>query len=139
MARRAPAREKGCGERMSLLRVVLVDDDRKMVDLVQGILADEGFDVVGFTGTDEALDRLDELDPHVVVLDEVMPGRNGLSVAEEIVERRPGQAIVIFSSLFDLQLSRQVERQGFRYVEKADGIDALEGAIREAAAGGRRR
>src|SRR3954452_13263054 len=113
-------------------RVLLVDDDAKMVELVVGILIDDGYDVVGTTSTTEALELVASLAPDVVVLDEVMPERSGLDVAAEIREDRPEQPIIIFSSLFDLRLSDEVRRQGFRYVEKADGFDALERAIRAA-------
>jgi hypothetical protein len=53
-------------------------------------------------------------------------------MAEDIRERRPTQPIVIFSSLFDQRLSRETRRRGYVYCEKADGIDRLEEAIKEA-------
>jgi DNA-binding response OmpR family regulator len=112
-------------------RILLVDDDAKMVELVSGILADDGYEVFGTTTAAEALELAGRLAPDVIVLDEVMPDRTGLDVAGEIRESSPEQAIIIFSSLFDLRLSDEVRRLGFRYVEKADGIDALERAIRE--------
>ena len=116
------------------LRVLLVDDDAKMVALVQSILRDDGYDVVGLTNPAEALAELEALDPHVVVLDKIMPDRDGLDVAEDIREVRPHQPIVIFSSLFDRRLSQETRRLGYIYCEKAGGIDQLEDAIRQAAA-----
>jgi DNA-binding response OmpR family regulator len=112
-------------------RILLLDDDAKMVELVMGILVDDGYEVFGATTAATALEQVDAFAPDVVVLDQVMPGRTGLDVATEIRERLPDQPIVIFSSLFDLRLSKEVRRLGFRYVEKADGIDALERAIRD--------
>jgi len=117
-----------------LLRVLLIDDDAKMVGLVRSILSDDGYEVVGLTESSGALHHVHELDPHVVVLDQVMPDRDGLDVAEEIREQRPAQAIVIFSSLFDRRLSDETQRLGYVYCEKADGIDRLEEAIKEAIA-----
>jgi two-component system response regulator EvgA len=114
------------------IRVLLIDDDAKMVTLVRSILSDEGYEVVGRTSAADVLEQLEALDPHVVVLDEVMPDMDGLDVAEEIREVRPTQPIVIFSSLFDQRLSRETQRRGYIYCEKADGIDRLEEAIREA-------
>jgi DNA-binding NtrC family response regulator len=116
----------------SRIRVLLIDDDAKMVTLVRGILSDEGYEVVGRTSPADVLEQLEALDPHVVVLDEVMPDLDGLDVAEDIREVRPTQPIVIFSSLFDQRLSRETQRRGYVYCEKADGIDRLEEAIREA-------
>jgi len=114
------------------IRVLLIDDDAKMVTLVRSILSDEGYEVVGRTSAADVLEQLEALDPHVVVLDEVMPDIDGLDVAESIREVRPTQPIVIFSSLFDQRLSRETQRRGYIYCEKADGIDRLEEAIMEA-------
>ena len=116
----------------SRLRVLLVDDDAKMVTLVQSILADDGYEVVGVTDTDDVLALVHEFDPNVIVLDEVMPERDGLDVAEEVREHRPSQPIVIFSSLFDRRLSEETARRGYVYCEKAGGIDQLEAAIKQA-------
>ena len=114
------------------LRVLLVDDDANMVELVSGILRDDGFDVLGVIDPHVALANIGEFDPGVVVLDEVMPIMDGLDLAEESRELRPDQAVVIFSSLFDQRLSQEAERLGFVYCEKAAGVDALEAAIEEA-------
>ena len=104
-----------------------------MVSLVRDILTDDGYEVVGITVADDALIRLDDLDPDVIVLDEVMPESEGLDVADEIRERRVEQPIVIFSSLFDRRLSQRVDgARGYVYCEKADGIERLEACIREA-------
>jgi two-component system KDP operon response regulator KdpE len=114
------------------IRVLLIDDDAKMVRLVRSILADEGYEVVGSTTPTDVMRQVEALNPHVVVLDEVMPDLDGLDVADEIREHRPTQPIVIFSSLFDERLSRETKRRGYVYCEKADGIDRLEEAIKEA-------
>ncbi|HEX4821119.1 MAG TPA: response regulator [Acidimicrobiales bacterium] len=114
------------------VRVLLIDDDAKMVRLVRSILRDDGFDVVGLTSPADVVTQIELLDPHVVVLDKVMPERDGLDVAEDIRELRPDQPIVIFSSLFDRRLNQETRRLGYVYCEKAGGIDQLEDAIKEA-------
>ena len=114
------------------LRVLLIDDDAKMVQLVRGILRDDGYDVVGLTSVTDVMAQIETLDPHVVVLDKVMPERDGLDVAEDIRDLRPEQPIVIFSSMFDRRLNQETQRLGYVYCEKAGGIDQLEHAIREA-------
>lgn len=114
------------------VRVLLIDDDAKMVRLVRSILRDDGFDVVGLTSPADVAAQMDMLDPHVVVLDKVMPERDGLDVAEDIRDARPNQPIVIFSSLFDRRLNQETRRLGYVYCEKAGGIDQLEEAIKEA-------
>ena len=112
--------------------MLLIEHDPKMVALVHRVLTDDGYDVVGMTAPEDALTRLDELDPDVIVLDEVMPDREGLEVADEIRERRAGQPIVIFSSLFDRRLGQESRKRGYVYCEKADGVDRLEACIGQA-------
>jgi two-component system, OmpR family, response regulator VicR len=114
------------------LRVLLIEHDPKMISLVRSILTDDGYEVVGMTTADDALSQLAELDPDVIVLDEVMPDVEGLEVAEEIRERRGEQPIVIFSSLFDRRLGQESKRRGYVYCEKADGIERLEACILQA-------
>jgi two-component system response regulator VicR len=114
------------------LRVLLIEHDPKMISLVRSILTDDGYDVVGLTTADDALSQLDDLDPDVIVLDEVMPDVEGLEVAEEIRERRAQQPIVIFSSLFDRRLGQESKRRGYVYCEKADGVERLEACILQA-------
>jgi two-component system response regulator VicR len=119
-------------DRDGRLRVLLIEHDPKMISLVRTILTDDGYDVVGMTAADDALGQLDDLDPDVIVLDEVMPDVEGLEVAEEIRERRHGQPIVIFSSLFDRRLGQESKRRGYVYCEKADGVERLEACILQA-------
>src|SRR3954447_14278057 len=97
----------------SRVRVLLVDDDANMVDLVSGILVGDGLDVVGVTDTREVLATVESFDPHVVVLDEVMPQIDGLDLGEKTRAHRPTQSVLIFSSLFALRLSEETQRLGF--------------------------
>ncbi|CAN5270537.1 hypothetical protein BH18ACT4_BH18ACT4_01290 [soil metagenome] len=110
---------------------MLVDDDPKFRDLLERILVDDDFDVTASVSSAEAaLAAVAEgTEPDVVVVDYTLPDVDGLRLADELCLRRPGQRVIIFSSLFDLALRREVEDRGFLYVEKVDGIDALETAI----------
>ena len=49
------------------------------------------------TNGQEAIDRVEELQPDVILLDLNMPGVNGLSTTEIILERRPETRILILS------------------------------------------
>src|SRR5205823_6149313 len=82
-------------------------------------IREDGYEVVGLTKPLDVMAQLTTLDPDVVVLDKVMPERDGLDVAEDIREVRPEQPIVIFSSLFDRRLSQETRRLGYVYCEKA--------------------
>ena len=67
--------------------VVVVDDERPLVDLVTRYLQREGYDVHPAYDGLEALDVIDKVDPDVVVLDLMLPGLDGLEVARRIREQ----------------------------------------------------
>jgi len=64
--------------------VLVVDDDPRITDLVRRILAYNGYSVsVAATG-DEALSRMLERPPDLMVLDVMLPGVDGLEVARRV-------------------------------------------------------
>lgn len=83
---------------------LLVDDDEDVRLLMRMSLesADHGLRVAGEASDGmSALEQIDELDPAVIVLDQMMPFMNGLETAARILERRPDQRIVLVSGYLD--------------------------------------
>jgi two-component system response regulator MprA len=65
-------------------RLLLVDDDPKIVSLLQRGLAFEGFDVLAAAGGVAALETARLQRPHVVLLDISMPGPDGFEVCRQM-------------------------------------------------------
>ncbi len=61
-------------------RVVVVEDDPEMINLVKLILKKEGFDVVGAMGGRDGLDAIEKSSPDLVLLDLMMPDIDGWEV-----------------------------------------------------------
>jgi DNA-binding NtrC family response regulator len=118
---------------MSGARVVLVDDDERLAELVAGLLKDGGYDVVAIENTAESgLEAVIDLRADAAVIDLVLPDGDGLSIADEVRRQSPETAVVVYSSLFDLATARRASRLGVAYVEKAKGLAELELQIEEA-------
>jgi len=66
--------------------VLIADDDRKIIDMLRRTLAYEGYHVVTAADGREALAKVQAHRPDVVVLDWLMPGLDGLTVAQRIRE-----------------------------------------------------
>lgn len=66
--------------------VLLVDDEHAILDALSGILEDEGFRVVTAGNGREALARLGEWAPDVVLVDVMMPVMDGRELLREIQE-----------------------------------------------------
>ena len=65
-------------------RVLVVDDILPNVKLLEAKLASEYYDVLTATSGPEALDRVREDSPDIVLLDVMMPGMDGFEVCNEI-------------------------------------------------------
>lgn len=81
------------------IRVVIVDDHPMVAEGIEALLEtyDELTVVAALSSGQEAVDRVDELNPDVILLDLNMPGLGGLSATELILEKRPETKIVILS------------------------------------------
>ena len=66
--------------------ILVVDDDRRLRDLLQRFLADNGFRVTTASNAAEARDRLTSLRFDLLVLDVMMPGESGLSLTSSLRE-----------------------------------------------------
>jgi len=122
------------------ISVLIADDDERFRRLLRGVLEDDGYLVVGEAGTaDETLVEVPRRAPDVVVLDLVMDGADGLSTLVALQAAHPGLPVLVISSLFDPVVEQEVLQHGARYLEKVEGVEALEQAIDALAAvqGGR--
>jgi DNA-binding response OmpR family regulator len=79
-------------------RVFLLDDDELIVSVLSRALQKEGYEIFGETETDEAIDKICSWAPDVVVLDIAMPGRDGISILNEIKSRKLRTHVVMLTA-----------------------------------------
>jgi DNA-binding NarL/FixJ family response regulator len=83
-------------------RILIVDDHPLTRDALAGLLAQNGFDVVGQAGSgEEAIARAGELAPDLVLLDLTMPEMDGLTALPRIREAAPEAEIVVLTASED--------------------------------------
>ena len=68
----------------SARRALVVDDERKLVELVGAYLEREGFEVASAEDGERAVELARELDPEVIVLDLMLPGIDGVEACRRI-------------------------------------------------------
>ena len=85
------------------VRVLLVDDDDLMRAGLRSVLSsDDGIEVAGEAGDGgEALDRVRETQPHVVLMDIRMPGVDGISATREVLAGAPDVKVVVLTTFED--------------------------------------
>jgi DNA-binding NarL/FixJ family response regulator len=115
--------------------VLLADDDDRFRGLVASMLVDDGYDVVAQAADAAAAVELAAThDPDIVVVDLVLPGAVGLSTVRALRAARPARPVLVLSSLFDPAVEQEARELGASYLDKTDGVDALERAIDAAVA-----
>jgi DNA-binding NarL/FixJ family response regulator len=114
--------------------VVLADDDERFRELVRSILEEDGYQVLAeAANAGDAQAAVRDHHPDVVVLDLVLEGSTGLSTLRALLADEPRRPVLVISSLFDPVVEQEVVSLGAWYLEKVEGIEALEQAIDAAA------
>lgn len=116
-----------------VVRVMVVDDSRLDQELLRRLLEQGGgVEVVAsVSGAREALDRLEEVDPDLILTDLVMPGMGGRELVEEVMVRSPRPILVVTASYDDAKVFRMLEAGALDVVRKPAPQD--EGGRRQAA------
>lgn len=123
---------------MNKIRLLIVDDHEVVRLGLKTLLNDEpDMIVVAEAGNSEqAMIQAESAKPDVVILDIQLPGRSGLEVCREIIERYPSMKVVMLTSHNTLGFAEEALRVGASgYVLKQVGNEELMRAIRAASRG----
>ncbi len=100
-------------------RVFVVDDDKYYSRLLSRQLERNGaFEVQTLRSGEELLERLDK-DPHLILLDVMMPGMGGIETLRRIVERKPHIHVIIVSAQGAVEVAVEAMKMGaYDYITK---------------------
>lgn len=108
-------------------RVLVVEDDPDIRDMVGGVLSLEGYDVMSASNGVEALDLLrDKPRPGLILLDLMMPIMNGWELRSELGRNPHLSAIPIVVISGDGSIDRKASALGVNgYLRKPVDLDSL--------------
>ena len=112
-------------------RILLVDDDDTLRDLVASALSANGHILVEAADGATALELLASHAVDIAVIDFAMPGMNGAVLATLIAERWPGLPVLFASGFSDTEAIERAVGKGARIVQKPFRIDELLAAVGE--------
>jgi CheY-like chemotaxis protein len=116
---------------------MVVDDQPDVRFLIRLLIdkANDGLVVVAEAGSGaEALDRAAEAEPLVIVMDEMMPGMNGIEAAGQLRRTNPSQVIILCSAYLDDELVERARAAGILHCISKEQVGDLPDLIRHAVA-----
>jgi signal transduction histidine kinase len=93
-------------------RVLVVEDDASVADVLREVLGDEPYELAFAASGEEALERIAEGCPDLILTDISLPGRSGLDVMREARVADPEVAVVLMTGHATVQNSIDALREG---------------------------
>lgn len=103
---------------MGQTTILVVDDEKEIAELVEIYLVSDGYRVLKASDAREGLGILEKEEVHLVLLDIMMPGMNGLEMCEKIRETRNIPIIMLSAKSTDLDKIRGLSTGADDYVTK---------------------
>ncbi|WP_320170535.1 response regulator [Maridesulfovibrio sp.] len=117
---------------MSIIKVLMVDDEERFRETTSKILSRKGFETILASSGEEALEKISE-SPDVIILDVRMGGIDGHETLERIKQVAPDTPVIMLTGHGDVTGAKKAYRTGaFDYLAKPCDIDILTAKINDA-------
>ncbi len=112
------------------LRILIVDDDRAICEYMQTLLERDGYQVQTLSDPTGVTPELKKNDYHLVILDLMMPKRDGIDVLREIRKHDKDIAVVIFTGYPNLDTAvASMKLDAVDYIKKPFNVDEFRAVI----------
>ena len=106
--------------------VLIVDDEITIIESLEGILSDDGFEVMHAFNGYEALKKIEADSPDIVLLDIWMPGIDGIETLKEIKKIAPYLPVVMITGHGTIESAVDATKSGaYDFLEKPLSIDKV--------------
>jgi DNA-binding response OmpR family regulator len=112
------------------MRILIVDDELEILNIVSSFLTDRGYDCVTASNGDEAVEVVAaDLEIQVVLMDVVMPGRNGIETLKSLMGLDPHPHVIMMTARADEKIFEAVRHGAVDYVLKPIDFEALDATL----------
>jgi UDP-3-O-acyl N-acetylglucosamine deacetylase len=107
-------------------KVLIVDDEERVVQSIAGVLEDEGFRVAKAKSGEEAIKVFQQEEPDITLLDIWMPGMDGMEVLKRLRWIAPDCQVIMISGHATISTAMTAVKLGaFDFIEKPLSLDVL--------------
>jgi two-component system, OmpR family, response regulator len=112
------------------MKILIVDDDRAICDYMQTLLERDGYQVKALSDPTGVTAELKKNDYHLVILDLMMPKRDGIEVLRELRKQDKDIAVVIFTGYPNLDTAvASMKLDAVDYIKKPFNVDEFRKVI----------
>ncbi len=120
---------------MAKERVLLVDDEAELTDVLSERMETRGLSVDAAASGPEALEKIQETDYDAVVLDLAMPGMDGIETLKLLLKRQPDLQVIFLTGQASVEKGVEAVKLGAKdFLEKPADIEKLVQKIHDAKA-----
>ena len=115
------------------LNILIVDDDKKILSVLQSLLMEEKHEVVTCNDGLEAIERFQDQKFDLVITDLQMPGATGIEVLKETRRIHPDTLVILITGFASLETARQAIREGaYDYITKPFKLEEIKIVVNNA-------
>ncbi len=116
-----------------MTRILVLDDDKGVVDYLSESLTELGYDVVGMTSPADAIARVSAESFDLLLTDIEMPQMRGLDLLRAVHQAKPRQLVMLMTAFGSIELAVQAVRAGAcDFIAKPFRIEVLHQSIERA-------
>jgi len=114
-------------------RILIVEDDAFLVKIISNRLTEEGFEVEVADDGEAALVKILNQDYTLIILDLIMPNKNGFEVLRQMKKDQCDTPTLVFSNLSQTEDKEEVMKLGAKgyYVKSDISVDEMVGLIKD--------
>ena len=111
-------------------RILVVDDEIEICNLLKDFLTSKGYEVYTALDGQTAITKVKQERPHIVLLDIMMPGMDGIETLRAIKKVNPKVAVIMVTAIADNELGlRTLELGAYDYICKPFELTYLEDVL----------
>jgi DNA-binding NtrC family response regulator len=114
-------------------KVLIVDDEKQIRSILTQLLEDEGYCVQSACDGEHAVVQADNFSPDLILMDQKMPGMNGIEAMVRIRKDHPDKTVIILTAHASVELAVEAIKKGaYDYLSKPFDNEELLITIRRA-------
>lgn len=106
--------------------ILVVDDDITLCKVLSEELVEAGYNVTYVLNADDALDKISNEKPDIILLDLKMPGKDGFDVLKELSVRNDKTPVIVLTAYADVKSAMEATKMGaIDFISKPYDYDEL--------------